>query len=433
MAIAQRPVRREFTMWVAIGAVAATLAIVFVVRNASVGERHITRKLERLYSADDAQFARSMSVLLGPPIVDGNRIETLVNGLEIFPAMLAAIRQARRSITFETYIYWSGSIGQEFAQALADRARAGATVHVLLDWIGSMKMDGSLLQDMTDAGVQVARYHKPHWWRMAWLNNRTHRKLLVIDGEIGFTGGVGIADQWRGNAEDSEHWRDTHFRIEGPVVAQIQAAFLDNWIKSSGNVLHGERYFPKLQSRGEQAAQMFTSSPTGGTDSMLLMYLMAITAAQRSIYLANAYFVPDDLAISALVAARRRGVKVRIITPGPLIDSDVVRSASRARWGELIEAGVQIAEYEPTMFHVKSMVVDELLVSVGSTNFDNRSFRINDEANLNVFDAALALRQIEIFDADWKKSRPVTLDMWQRRPIREKLFEQMTSLLRSQL
>ena len=166
---------------------------------------------------------------------------------------------------------------------------------------------------------------------------------------------------------------------------------------------------------------------------MLLMYLMAITAAQRSIYLANAYFVPDDLAISALVAARRRGVKVRIITPGPLIDSDVVRSASRARWGELIEAGVQIAEYEPTMFHVKSMVVDELLVSVGSTNFDNRSFRINDEANLNVFDAALALRQIEIFDADWKKSRPVTLDMWQRRPIREKLFEQMTSLLRSQL
>jgi cardiolipin synthase len=304
---------------------------------------------------------------------------------------------------------------------------------VLLDWIGSMKMDERLLQDMTDAGVQVARYHKPHWWRMAWLNNRTHRKLLVIDGAIGFTGGVGIADQWRGNAEDSEHWRDTHFRVEGPAVAQIQAAFLDNWIKSSGNVLHGDRYFPKLQSRGEQSAQMFTSSPTGGTDSMLLMYLMAITAAQRSIHLANAYFVPDDLAINALVAASRRGVKVRIITPGRFIDSAVVRSASRARWGELLEAGVQIAEYQPTMFHVKSMVVDELLVSVGSTNFDNRSFRINDEANLNVFDSALALRQIEIFDADWKKSKPVTLDMWQQRPLREKLFEHITSVLRSQL
>jgi cardiolipin synthase len=420
-------------MWIALVAVVLTLMVAFIVRNASVGERHITRKLERLYSADDPQFARSMSVLLGPAILDGNRVQTLVNGVEIFPAMLSAIRGAQRTITFETYIYWSGSIGQDFARALADRARAGVAVHVLLDWIGSMKMEEHLLQDMTDAGVQVERYHKPHWWRMAWLNNRTHRKLLVIDGAIGFTGGVGIADQWRGNAEDPEHWRDTHFRVEGPVVAQIQAAFMDNWIKSSGNVLHDERYFPKLQVRGEQPAQMFTSSPTGGTDSMLLMYLMTITAAQRSIYLANAYFVPDDLAINALVAASRRGVNVRIITPGPSIDSEVVRVASRARWGELLEAGVQIAEYQPTMFHVKSMVVDELVVSVGSTNFDNRSFRINDEANLNVFDAALALRQIEIFGADWKKSKPVTLDAWQRRPLREKLLERITSLVRSQL
>jgi cardiolipin synthase A/B len=420
-------------MWTVAGTVVLTLAAVFVVRNASVGERHITRKLERLYSSDDPQFARSMSVLLGPPILDGNVVETLVNGVEIFPAMLTAIGRGKRSITFETYIYWSGSIGQEFARALADKARAGVAVHVLLDWIGSMKMDERLLQDMTDAGVQVARYHKPHWWRMAWLNNRTHRKLLVIDGEVGFTGGVGIADQWRGNAEDSEHWRDTHFRVEGPVVAQIQAAFLDNWIKSSGNVLHGERYFPELPARGDHPAQMFTSSPTGGSDSMLLMYLMAITAAQHSIYLANAYFVPDDLAINALVAASRRGVTVRIITPGRHIDSEVVRSASRARWGELFEAGVQIAEYEPTMFHVKSMVVDQLLVSVGSTNFDNRSFSINDEANLNVFDRALALRQVEIFEADWAKSRRVTLDMWQRRPFREKLLERIASLLRSQL
>jgi cardiolipin synthase A/B len=423
----------EFRMWIVVGTIVLTLAVVFVVRNVSIGERHITKRLERLYSLDDPQFARSMSVLLGPPIVGGNLVQTLVNGVEIFPAMLSAIRRAQLSITFETYIYWSGSIGQEFAQALSERARAGVTVHVLLDWIGSLKMDERLLQEMKDAGVEVARFHKPHWWRMAWLNNRTHRKLLVVDGAIGFTGGVGIADQWRGHADDSEHWRDTHFHIEGPVVAQVQAAFMDNWIKSSGNVLHGDRYFPELQSRGVQSAQMFTSSPTGGTDSMLLMYLMAITAAQRSIHLANAYFVPDDLAIKALVAASRRGVQVRIITPGPLIDSEVVRSASRANWGELLQANVQIAEYQPTMFHVKSMVVDALLVSVGSTNFDNRSFRINDEANLNVFDAALALRQIEIFDEDWKRSKPVTLELWQQRPLREKVTERITSLLRSQL
>lgn len=420
-------------MWIVVGTIVLTLAVVFVVRNVSIGERHITKRLERLYPLDDPQFARSMSVLLGPPIVGGSLVQTLVNGVEIFPAMLTAIRRAQLSITFETYIYWSGSIGQEFAQALSDRARAGVAVHVLLDWIGSLKMDDRLLQEMKDAGVEVARFHKPHWWRMAWLNNRTHRKLLVVDGAVGFTGGVGIADQWRGNAEDSEHWRDTHFRIEGPVVAQVQAAFMDNWIKSSGNVLHGDRYFPELQSRGVQSAQMFTSSPTGGTDSMLLMYLMAITAAQRSIHLANAYFVPDDLAIKALVAASRRGVQVRIITPGPVIDSEIVRSASRANWGELLQANVQIAEYQPTMFHVKSMVVDALLVSVGSTNFDNRSFRINDEANLNVFDAALALRQIEIFDEDWKRAKPVTFEMWQQRPLREKMTERITSLLRSQL
>ena len=423
----------DFRMWIVVGTIVLTLAVVFVVRNVSIGERHITKRLERLYPLDDPQFGRSMSVLLGPPIVGGSLVQTLVNGVEIFPAMLTAIRRAQLSITFETYIYWSGSIGQEFAQALSDRARAGVAVHVLLDWIGSLKMDDRLLQEMKDAGVEVARFHKPHWWRMAWLNNRTHRKLLVVDGAVGFTGGVGIADQWRGNAEDSEHWRDTHFRIEGPVVAQVQAAFMDNWIKSSGNVLHGDRYFPELQSRGVQSAQMFTSSPTGGTDSMLLMYLMAITAAQRSIHLANAYFVPDDLAIKALVAASRRGVQVRIITPGPVIDSEIVRSASRANWGELLQANVQIAEYQPTMFHVKSMVVDELLVSVGSTNFDNRSFRINDEANLNVFDAALALRQIEIFDEDWKRAKPVTFEMWQQRPLREKMTERITSLLRSQL
>ena len=194
-----------FSMWIALVAVVLTLTAAFIVRNASVGERHITRKLERLYSADDPQFARSMSVLLGPAILGGNRVETLVNGTEIFPTMLSAIRGAQRTITFETYIYWSGSIGQDFARALADRACAGIAVHVLLDWIGSMKMEEHLLQDMRDAGVQVERYHKPHWWRMAWLNNRTHRKLLVIDGAIGFTGGVGIADQWRGNAtEDAQ-------------------------------------------------------------------------------------------------------------------------------------------------------------------------------------------------------------------------------------
>jgi cardiolipin synthase len=421
------------SLWIAIGSSLLTLVVVVVALNLSIGETHIDQRLRHQYAVDDPQFARSMGVLLGPAILDGNRVQELVNGDEIFPAMLTAIRQARRSITFETFIYWSGAVGREFADALSERARGGVAIHVLIDWLGSNKMDDTLLAQLKGAGVQVARYHKPHWSRLTRFNNRTHRKLLVIDGAIGFTGGVGVADHWLGDARDPEQWRDTHFRIEGPVVAQMQAVFMDNWIKSSGDVLHGERYFPALQPAGEQRAQMFSSSPTSGGESMQLMYLMAITAATRTIDMANAYFVPDELAINALVAAARRGVKVRLIVPGPHTDTDVVRNASRARWGKLLEAGVRIAEYQPTMFHVKLMVVDTMMASVGSTNFDSRSLSINDEANLNVLDAGFAKRQIEVFEADWRESREVTLEMWNNRPWKEKLLERAASLLDKQL
>jgi cardiolipin synthase len=420
-------------MWAVILAVLVTLALAFLALNLMAGEKKIQRQLQRQYDTADPQFRRSMSVLLGPPFVDGNRVQVLVNGDEIFPAMLHAIRGARHSIAFETYIYWSGEIGKDFAEALSERARAGVKVHVLLDWIGSVKMEERYLQALRDAGVEVERYHKPHWSHLARLNNRTHRKVLVVDGTVGFTGGVGIADQWAGHAQDEEHWRDTHFRVEGPVVAQMQAVFMDNWIKATGRVLHGELYFPALTALGEQPAQMFSSSPTGGSESMHLMYLMAITAARQSIVLSSSYFVPDSLAVDALVAARKRGVRVRIITPGARIDAEVVRRASRARWGPLLEAGVEMAEFQPTMFHCKVLVVDALLVSVGSTNFDNRSFRLNDEANLNVLDATFARRQIEVFELDWARSRPMTLQAWQQRPWQEKLIEHAAALLRTQL
>jgi cardiolipin synthase len=420
-------------VWIAIGTCLATLAAVALVLNFTSGEKKVERQLERLYATDDSQFRRSMGVLLGPPILDGNKTEVLLNGDQIFPAMLHAIRQARRTITFETYIYWSGSIGREFADALAARSKAGVKVHVLLDWMGSVKMEDRYLDEMKRAGVEVERYHEPHWSHLPRFNNRTHRKVLVVDGEVGFTGGVGIADQWRGNAHDPSQWRDTHFRAEGPVVAQMQAVFMDNWIKATGRVLHGEAYFPALQARGDHAAQMFSSSPTGGSESMHLMYLMAITAARRSIHLSSSYFVPDALAVKALADAARRGVRVQIITPGSKIDSDVVRRASRSRWGPLLEAGVQIAEFQPTMFHCKVLVVDGLWVSVGSTNFDNRSFRLNDEANLNVLNAGFAQQQIAIFEADLRQTRAVTLQAWQRRPLTEKLVEQLASLLGAQL
>lgn len=424
---------KAHVVWIAIASSLLTLCAVFVVLNLATGEKKIERQVERLYATDDPQFRRALGNLLGPPIVDGNRTEVLLNGDMIFAAMLSAIKQARRTITFETYIYWSETIGSDFAEALIERARAGVKVHVLLDWVGSAKMEARYLKEMNAAGIHVERYHQPHWTNLQRMNNRTHRKVLVVDGEIGFTGGVGIADKWRGNAQDTDHWRDTHFRVEGPVVAQMQSVFMDNWIKATGRVLHGEDYFPALKPRGDEAAQMFSSSPTGGSESMHLMYLLAITAATRSIHLSSSYFVPDELVVRALAAAARRNVKVKIITPGPFIDTEVVRRASRARWGELLEAGVQIAEYQPTMFHCKVMVIDGLMVSVGSTNVDNRSLRLNDEANLNVVSAAFARRQIEIFEEDLRQSRPMTFEAWRRRPWQEKAMEHAASLFGSQL
>ena len=414
-------------------AIALTVVVGLIALNFRTGEKQIEQTVARLYGTSDPQFDRAMGVLLGPPIVEGNRFDVLVNGDMIFPAMLSAIRSARETITFESYIYWSGDVGRAFAEALAERARAGVHVHLLLDWLGSSKLDPAQLALMVKAGVEVRRFHEPRWYQLARLNNRTHRKLLIVDGKIGFTGGVGIADEWSGNAQDPMHWRDTHFRAEGPVVAQMQAVFMDNWIKVTGNVLHGAGYFPALAPTGASRGQMFSSSPEGGSESMHLMYLLAITASTRSIDLSSAYFVPDKLTQAALVNAAKRGVKIRIITPGEHIDAETVRRASRASWGDLLRAGIEISEYQPTMFHCKVLVVDGLWISVGSTNFDSRSFAINDEANLNIDDAAFARRQIEIFEADLARSKRVTLGAWEQRPWSEKLLEHAAALLRTQL
>ncbi|MCP3724948.1 cardiolipin synthase [Paraburkholderia sp. CNPSo 3272] len=413
--------------------VAVTLVVILVIANLTSGEKKIEHKIDRLYASDSPQFIRSMGLLLGPPVVGGNRFEVLVNGDEIFPSMLAGIRSAQHTITFETFIYWSGAIGEEVARALSDKARAGIAVHVLLDWVGSSKMDKRYHRMLREAGAQLVLYHKPHWTGLGRMNDRTHRKLLVIDGRIGFTGGVGIADEWTGHAQDEKHWRDTHFRIEGPAVGQMQAVFMDNWVKSTGNVLHGPQYFPAIDAAGNGLAHVFSSSPSGGSDDMELMYLMAITAAARSIHLSTAYFVPDKLTINAIVEAVKRGVKVRIITPGKRIDTHTVREASRACWGDLLAAGVEIYEYQPTMFHCKLIVVDEYLVSVGSTNFDSRSFKLNDEANLNIYDRDFARQQTVIFDADAALAKRITLEDWRRRSLREKLLEHAAALLDSQL
>ncbi len=419
--------------WVIVVAVVLTVLAVFLALNFATPEKELDRKVEHRYAVSDPQFRREMGVLLGPAILPGNRVTELENGDEIFPAMVDAIAAAQKTITFETYIYWSGEIGRKFSEALSARARAGVKVHVTIDWVGSLKMDQELLDQMQQAGVHVVRYRPLRWYNIRRMNNRTHRKLLVVDGTVAFTGGVGIADQWAGHAQDAEHWRDMHFRIEGPVVAQLQSAFNDNWIKTSGELLNGDEYFPTPRNAGDMDAHLFVASPAGGSDSMHLMYLMSIAAAVESLDLSASYFVPDTLINNALIAARKRGVRIRILVPGKHIDSEAVRLASKAEWGELLASGIEILEYQPTMIHTKLLILDHEMVSVGSTNFDIRSFRLNDEASLNVYDRAFAERMTAVFEADLVHAKRYTHATWQARPWREKLAERIVQPIKSQL
>ena len=419
--------------WTIVLTIAITVLAVVMAMNFSTPEKKIERKIEHRHAIADPQFRREMSVLLGPAILPGNHVIDYQNGDEIFPAMLGAIASAQKTITFETYIYWSGDIGAKFAEALSERARAGVRVHLLVDWVGSIKMNEEMLQQMKDAGVQVERYRPLHWYNLGRMNNRTHRKLLVVDGRVGFTGGVGIADQWTGHAQDPDHWREAHFRIEGPAVAQMQSAFNDNWIKTTGTLLNGPDYFPQLEPVGEMDAHLFIASPAGGSESMHLMYLSAIAAAEHSIDLTASYFVPDELIMKALVAARRRGVRIRVLLPGKHIDSETVRLSSKASWGGLIEEGIEIHEYQPTMIHVKLLIVDGELASLGSTNFDIRSFRLNDEASLNVYDRTFAARMTEVFEQDLEQAIQYSHGMWENRPLHEKLAEKFVRPIRSQL
>ncbi len=393
----------------------------------------IQYRIEHRYAVSDPQFLRTMSALVEPGVCASNHVTTLLNGDQIFPAMLHAIRQAQRSICLETYIYWSGEIGEAFTEALIERARSGVAVHVIIDWIGSRRINARLLNRMQAAGVQVERYNPLVWYAPTRLNHRDHRKLLVVDGRVGFTGGAGVADIWRGNADAIDHWRDSMYRLEGPAVAQMQATFMDNWTKTTARVLHGDDYFPPLEPAGEYFAQVFKSSPREGTEDIRMMYLLSIAAARKSIRLSASYYVPDALTTQEFIEASRRGVQIEIILPGARTDSPIVKHASRGRWGPLLQAGIKIYEYQPSMFHCKSMIVDDLWVSVGSANFGNRSFRLNDEANLNVYSKAFAQEQIRVFDEDKSKAREVTYDDWRDRSLWERLLEVVTAPFRAQL
>jgi cardiolipin synthase len=395
-------------------------------------EPFLRRAVPHQLTASAPEFATTMEGMLGAAIEPGNLIDTLVNGDEIFPAMLKAINEARRTINFETYIYWSGEIAQKFADALSERARAGIAVKVALDYVGSLPMDERLITQMQDAGAQVIRFRPLHWYTIDRLNYRSHRKLLVVDGRIGFTGGVGIADKWKGDARNPNEWRENHYRLEGPVVAGLQAAFAEHWMEATREVLRGEAYFPVLGTEGTTSLQSMKSSPFSGAENFYLSLMMAISAAERHIRIGVAYFVPNEAALAQILDARRRGVEVELMVPGAWTDTEEVRRASRHFWGELLEAGVKIYEYQPTMYHVKIVTVDEAWATLGSANFDERSFRLNDETNVNVYDASFVREQASLFEADKRRARAVSLADWQRRPLSIKVSDWFWSNFRTQ-
>lgn len=384
------------------------------------------------HGIDDPAFLTSVSHLLGPPLEDGNEVRELINGVEIFPAMLQAIREAERSVTLETYIWKSGEVSDAFIEALTERAEAGVKVHILLDGAGSVLLENEDIERMRKAGIDVHRYQRDRWYRVKLnVNHRTHRKLLVVDGRVGFTGGVCIDDTWMGDADSHDVWRETHFRIEGPAVRQMQGIFSDNWLETTSRVLVGEDYFPALEPAGGQRVQMYKSGPGASPENARLGYFLAIAAARESIRLSHAYFIPDDLAVDLLLRARRRGVRVEVIVPG-VVDSRIGRAAARSRWSHLLEAGVEFHLFQRSLYHCKVMIVDDQWVTSGSVNFDNRSFAINDEANFNVFDAAFAERQVAIFEEDKADSIPYTVDDHNSRPAIQKLADRAAGLLRSQ-
>ncbi len=405
---------------------------IFIGANIVTAEKRLRRRPKTLYTSADMDFRRALGVLLGPAILPGNDIRILMNGDATFPAMIDAIESALTSITFESFIF-RDEIGAQFCKALTAAAKRGVKVHILLDWIGSRTMDQGLLEATKKAGAEVRIYHELSWYNWRRLNNRTHRKLLVIDGVKGYTGGLGVGHEWTGNAQDPQHWRDTHYEVTGPVVAQMQSVFIDNWIKATGEVLHGDAYFPTLKPTGAMEAQMFSSSPEGGSSSLHLMVLLAIAAATKTIDIENSYFVPDKLTIQTLIAARKRGVKVRVLVPSAHTDAKFGRWASQALYAELLKAGIEISEFEPTMIHCKIMVVDKRWTSVGSCNFDDRSFRLNDEANLNIFDETFAQRQLEYVEADFAQSKCIVRGRWAHRSFVIRVLENIALLFRTQL
>lgn len=389
--------------------------------------------LDHNLTVGDPEFINTMAGAAGVPFVDGNSVVLLNNGDRFYPSMLAAIEGAARSITIEAYIYWAGEIGLKFAQALAAASQRGVRVKILLDAFGSANVGTEILKILETGGCHLAWYNPIRWTHLRRINNRTHRKSLIIDGRIGFTGGAGIADHWTGDAQDDKHWRDLQIRVEGPAVRPLQTGFAQNWLECTGELVTGPYFYPAPVAVGSLALQTIMSSPETGASTVRVMYCMAISAARTSIDIANPYFVPDHVSIDLFRDAVKRGVRIRVMVAGTSNDNLTARFNSVRLYGALLEAGVELYEYNQTMMHHKIMIVDGLWSTVGTSNFDNRSFSHNEENNVSAVDQSLALSMLESFERDLAICERVTLDGWRRRGLPHKAVEALASFVQDQV
>ena len=382
----------------------------------------------------EERFLRAAEALTGAPISYGNDVELLINGDEIFPAMLETIQGARKTVCMLTYAYWKGDICAEIAGALCEKAREGVDCRVIVDAVGAIRMEKSVLRDLEEAGVKVVRFRPPKPYAMRRIANRTHRKILVADGAVGMIGGVGIASEWEGDAQDPDHWRDTHVRVRGPVVRGLLGAFADNWLEATGDVLVDDSWLPDLEEIEDGGPMQLVRSAAGvGDTNAEALYYLAIAAAKETLDLTAAYFVPRPAFEDALCEAAERGVQVRVLVPGPHIDKSFVRVAGRHSYERLLECGVGIWEYQPTMLHAKTMTVDGVWSSVGSVNFDNRSFQLHDEATLAVQSERFAELLTEQFERDLEHSSQFEADRWADRNVRQRVGPAAMKLARREL
>jgi len=381
----------------------------------------------------EPSFFPTLEAYAGSPIVGGNKVELLLNGEHIFPSLIADIRSAQRTITYAQYYYEDGPVAREVAEALAERCRAGVGGNVLLDAFGSLNIPTEYLDLMQRSGCHVAWFRPLKHYIFRRYYKRNHRRILVVDGRLGHTGGAGVSAKWMGNGRTADHWRDTDVRVEGPVVEYMQAAFAENWLEATGMVLGGEAYFPRpIPARGETYAQIARSSPSNGSAAMYTTLLLALSGARHSVLVTNPYFVLDDTMREALLSTVGRGVRVAVLVPGT-IDHNLVRQASRAEFGALLKAGVEIYEYSPALLHAKTMVIDDVWATVGSTNLDNLSFAFNDEMNLIVYDRAFARELSRVFAGDIALSKRITLQAWKDRGFKARFLEVLALPIRDVL